>query len=63
MEVTFHSRCCIMGSVVVLARTMRLTMAAVVKSRITHYSLDPTLLNNNLPQKNIGKIEQVKKKL
>ena len=53
-----------MGSgVVVLARTARLTMTVVVKSQITHYSLDPMFLTNNLLQKNIGKIAQVKKKL
>ena len=50
-----------MGSgVVVLARTARLTMTVVVKSQITHYSLDPMFLTNNLLQKILVK---VKKKL
>ena len=53
-----------MGSgVVALARTIRLTMAVVAKSRITYYSLDPMFVTNNRLQKNVGKNVQVKKKL
>ena len=43
MEVTFYSRCCIMGSEVgILARKIRLAMTVVMKSWTTHYRLDPT---------------------
>ena len=51
-----------MGSgVVVLARTARLTMTVVVKSQITHYSLDPMFLTNNLLQKILVKLPKLRK--
>ena len=54
---TFYSRSCVMGSgVVVLARTIRLTMTVVVKSQITHYSLDAMFSTNNRLQKILEKM-------
>ena len=62
LKMTFYSRCCVMGSgVVVLARTIRLTMTVVVKSRITHDSLDPMFLINNSLQKVLEKLRKLRK--
>ena len=59
----FYSRCCVMGSgVVTLARTIRLTMTVVVKSRVTHYSLDPMFLTTNLLQKILEKSRKLRKR-
>ena len=57
LKVTFYSRSCVMGSgVVVLARTIRLAMTVVVKSQITHYSLDAMFSTNNRLQKILEKM-------
>ena len=47
------------SGVVVLARTIKLTMRVVVKSQIIHYSLDPMFLTKNRLQKILEKLRKL----